>query len=540
MPMTPSSLHGQALACLQHQDLPGALDAFVRSFEAREPLAEKSLLFALMLLEQANDLTRAAGLLEQAVAAWPEQARWWVALGEKRMAFGDADGGLQAIDQALVRQPDHAVACIHRACWSARQWGDCQATRALFEQWGRRFMDPLTQAAPPLPPRDLSPGRRLRVGYVSGDFKNHSVRYFIEGYLRHHDRAQFDIHAFMTLPGDEVTQWLRPLVAHWHDVADLDDEALWARIRAAGIDVLVDLSGHTHGERLGVFARRAAPVQVTWFGFMQTLGMQAMDWRLSDWGASPPGSEAFYTERLYRLDCMASYTPPLNAEALHESPWHANGYVTLICLNHSRKFSDQALAAWSRILRENPSAGLILISAEADSQQQDRRLLARLEGLDFPMERVTVVGRLNMLTFMQLASVADFALDAFPVSGGTTTLHALWMGLPTLTIDATAQGAQQGATAAIERSCGLGEAVAAHVDEYVERAGQWIRSPQRIDALRQRCRPGLQASALMDHAARTAELERAYRAMWQDWLAAPGAAAQATEAGGAVPATGEA
>jgi len=214
------------------------------------------------------------------------------------------------------------------------------------------------------------------------------VRYFIEPFLKHHNRNDFEVFAFMTMASDEVTEFLKPYVDSWHDVQDMGAESLLDLIRKNEIDILIDLSGHTEGARLEVFAMRAAPVQVTWFGFMQTLGMKAMDWRLTDWGISPLNTENHYTEKLFRLDCMVAYAPPLNCEAQFPSPYHQNGFVTMVSMNHLRKVSDQALLLWKDILLENPSTGLILISHYRDNDSARDSLAPRLTEVGFPMDRV--------------------------------------------------------------------------------------------------------------------------------------------------------
>lgn len=518
----PLSHHDRGNQLLQRQRADEALKAFRASVLARESQAERAALSGLAILDALGRAADAQDWLQALAQHLPPADRWLTTLAERQMGQGHFEAAIATVEHALACNPDNAVAAIHRACWLAGRWGDGPRTRALFEAWAQRFLDPLTDAAAPLPPRNWNPHRRLKIGYLSGDLKNHSVRYFIEGYLRHHHRDQVEVHAFMTLEEDAVSDFLRPMVDQWHSVQALSDEALTQRIRGLGIDVLIDLSGHTHGERLAVFARRAAPVQVTWFGFMQTLGMKAMDWRLTDHSTSPPGSDAHYTERLWRLQSMVSYTPPLNADTLYDSPWRTNGYVTMVCLNHSRKISDEALQAWSRILHENPASGLMLISSEG-KPEQDHGLQARLTAHGLPTDRVVVLERQTMAAFLRMASVADFALDPFPISGGTTTLHALWTGLPTVALDRSAQGGMQGAAAAIEKGCLLDDMVATTVDDYVALAGQWIREPERIDAARARCRPGLQASAVMQHAERTRELEAALRGMWHRICEAQGA-----------------
>lgn len=457
-------------------------------------------------------------LLEEACRQWPADDQWPATLAAIWMNLGDLPKALAWADTALAIHPDNETMFINRACWLAARCHDPLQARAHFESWGQRFMDPITQQVARPFAYPLQRDRMLKVGYISGDFKNHSVRYFIEPILAGHNREQVEVHAFMTMAEDEVSQFLKPAVDHWHNVSHLSDEALLTLIHRQQIDVLVDLSGHTQGQRLAVFAMRAAPVQVTWFGFMQTLGMKAMDWRLTDEGISPPGSDAHFTEKLYRLRCMVAYAPPLNSDAQYPAPYRHNGFVTMISMNHSRKLGDQALATWRSILLANPQSGLIVIGNDKDPEMAHASIAPRLSAAGLPMERVSIAPRLTMLEFMGLASIADFALDSFPISGGTTTLHALWMGLPILTLEDPLHGGMSSSSAATLKGLGLNQCVATDTAQYQAIASQWINDPACIDQVRARCRPALIQSDLMDHPARVQELEEAYRFMWNAYV----------------------
>jgi predicted O-linked N-acetylglucosamine transferase (SPINDLY family) len=204
----------------------------------------------------------------------------------------------------------------------------------------------------------------------------------------------------------------------------------------------------------------------------------------------------------------------MNSEEQFESPWHSNGYITMACLNHSRKISDEAIVLWARILQAHPNAGLMLFSGEKGGQDSEQ-ISKRLERLGMPMSQVSLQERMTMLAFMRMASIADFAVDSLPVSGGTTTMHALWMGLPTITMDSTSMGAINGATASILKGVGLPGLVAQDANAYVNLVGQWIQEPRLIDEARARTRPALQYSVLMAYADRVQEVEVAYRHMWQ-------------------------
>lgn len=421
-------------------------------------------------------------------------------------------------DRAAAAAPADWRIHATRAYVHATTLGDPAATLAVYRDWGARFADPLTRAAKPLPPltgEEASPSRRLRIGYVSGDLRQHSVAYFLEPVFAHHDPRQVEVHVYSTGPSDHVTARIKAHVPHWHDVRARSDEELLALIRGHRIDVLVDLSGHTEGQRLFVFARRAAPVQVTWLGFMHTLGMQAMDYRLTDVKTSGPGADAFHSETLFRLYCLATYSPP-ESPLVATPPMAANGFPTLISLNNSKKVTDHMLDVWKRILDARPDAQMVLMVQERTREDAVAQMLPRLEKLGLPLERIYISPQLPLEEFMALGTIADVALDTSPVSGGTTTLHSLWMGLPVVTRDA--QDAAEGSTARLLEAVHC-EAWVAHDDDgYVQRALALLDSPDTLRRHRETIRERMLASPLMDYRARTAELEHAFRLMWINHL----------------------
>ncbi|WP_058641716.1 tetratricopeptide repeat protein [Pseudacidovorax intermedius] len=457
----------------------------------------------------------AAMCLETTLALQPGHA--W---GQHGLAFahynsGRRDEALALIDAVCARTHDSAMWQM-RAYMHSHAGNDAQRALAVYRDWGARFADPLTRAAAPLVVRDRRPDRRLRVGYVSGDLRRHSIAFFMAPVFGHHDASQVEVHAYSVGPQDEYTEALKTDVPHWHDVRGLDDEALTALIRSHGIDVLVDLSGHTEDNRLLVFARRAAPVQVTWLGFMHPLGMKAMDYRIVDAAIAPPGHEAFYSERLFRVPCMASYTPPPYAPLCQAPPMLRKGHPTLISLNNSAKITDAMLALWARILAARPEAQLIVMVKERTPEAAQAAMQARVEAAGLPLERTFVMHQQPLEQFMELGHVADLALDTAPISGGTTTLHALWMGLPVIAMDG--ERGVDACTARTLQGLGLHEDVATDEDGYVAAALRRLDDPDGLLRFRQEARARMLAGPLMDYAARTRELEQAFRSMWLNWL----------------------
>ena len=518
-----------------------------------EPAPESDPL--VLALQQAADASKIQDMdtmlssLSAAVALNPSRADLWESLGTVYAQIEAWSLCVTSLEIALALQPnkpsneyamalalyylgekERAVALIDSACqhsarsgfWAMRAYihshtnRDPAHTLRVHQDWGRRFADPLTRKAKPLVVKDRSPRKRLKIGYVTADFRNHSVSFFMYPVLRHHNPEAVEIHVYSSGKRDAVTESMEQLVPHWHEVAALNDEELCERIRADGIDVLVDLSGHTTNHRLLMFARRAAPVQVTWIGYALPLGMKAMDYRLVDHSLAPLGHEKYYSETLFRLPYSASYAPPDYAPLCEEPPLLRNGYPTLISLNNSAKITDAMLAVWARILQERPDARLIIMVKERTADAAQASMQPRVEAVGMPLERVSVVHQQPVNRFMELGHLADVMLDTAPISGGTTTFHALWMGLPVVTL-----GGQRGVDASsgcVLNGAGFGHEMAANEEQYVQRALQFMGDAEYLARRRQTVRPQMQACGYMNYVERTQEVEQAFQLMWLNYL----------------------
>ncbi|MBL8384830.1 MAG: glycosyltransferase [Burkholderiales bacterium] len=431
-------------------------------------------------------------------------------------SLGDHVAALAAADAVVAAAPDNPTVYPFRAYLRATHGRDPAQTLAGFRDWGRRFADPLTRAAPP-PGNDPAPGRRLRIGYVSADLRDHAVAYFVLPVFARHDRRRFEVSVFSAGPADRVTARLRAGVDHWHEVGAMNDAQLAGLIRRRGIDVLIDLSGHSMGNRLLAFARRPAPVQATWLGFLYTTGMEAMDYRITDFDVDPPGrNEAAHSETLFRMRSMACYSPPPDAPLALRPPMEAGGRVTFASLNNLKKVTDEVLRLWKRVLDAVPGSILILIGYERTQEEAIAQQRPRLEAAGLPLDRLCILPRLPLDGFMQLGMKADIALDTFPISGGTTTLHSLWMGLPVVALG----GGQAftSSSAATLHGVGCADLIAADPDDYVARAAALARDPERLAAFRASIRPRMQKSIVMDYDGFVRDLEDAYRLMWLNYV----------------------
>ncbi len=459
--------------------------------------------------------TDAVAALETAIALNPELHAANRLRALALFSMGQQQQACELIDR-VVKKSSESGDWMLRAYIHAHTSRDPMKALQVARDWGKRFADPLTRNAKPLKVANRSPRKRLKVGYVTADFREHSVAFFMQPVLAHHNPDSVEVHVYSNGPSDHITAQMRPLVPYWHEIQALTDEELHRQIRADGIDVLVDLSGFTHGHRLGVFARRAAPVQVTWLGYMQTLGMKAMDYRLMDLGSAPLSHDQHYAETLFRVNCMASYLPPAYAPLCDEPPMLRNGYPTLVSLNSSAKITDEMLRIWARILYAREDARLIILVKEDSADAAQAHMQPRVEAAGMPLDRVSVMSQQPLNQFMEMGHIADIALDTSPISGGTTTLHALWMGMLIVTMEAN-RGVEA-STARTLRGLGFGGEIAKDEQGYVEAALLLMSSPERLAQMRLDAREHMRKSVLMDYAKRTRELETAYRLMWLNHL----------------------
>lgn len=355
------------------------------------------------------------------------------------------------------------------------------------------------------------PEGRLRVGYVSPDFRRHSVAFFIEPLIEGHDRNRFEVHCYADVAApDAVTERLRSLSDHWLDVSGDSDEALAQRIRRDQIDLLVDLDGHFAGNRLAVFAQKPAPIQISYLGYPGSTGLPEVDYRLTDAIADPPEeSDARYAETLLRLPgVFLCYRPPANAPAPAVAS-DISESITFCCFNELPKVSPETLRCWARILQAEPESRLLLKStALADPATRDR-VSRRFQAAGVSSERIELRGRTATLEeHLALYTRADVALDTFPYNGTTTTCEAIYMGVPVVTLTGDAHAGRVGAS--LLGALNLPELVARSEDDYVAKAVALATDIERRGSMRSSLRERMLASPLCDARAFVQAVEAAY------------------------------
>jgi len=397
-------------------------------------------------------------------------------------------------------------------------FADDQDPQAVFQEhldWASRHAEPLTRASLPNN-NDRTPDRRLRIGYVSPYFREHAVNFFVEPILASHDHERFEIYCYSDARiSDAATDRLRESADHWRATRGLSDEQLAQRIREDRIDILVDLTGHIAGSRLPAFARRPAPVQVTYIGYQHTTGMSAMDYRLTDQRADPPGAtDRYYTERLVRLPrSFFCYRPAAEAPEVTPLPARTNGYVTFGSFNNFMKVTPRVIDTWVEILDRVPNSRLLLLASRGGYAERQILDAAKARGID--PARIEISGALQRDAYYRLVQRADIALDPFPFNGHTTTCDSLWLGVPVVMLLGQTYASRFGSTALA--SVGVDEWIADSKQSYVETAVRWAGQLDALAAMRGELRERMARSPLLDFAGFTRALEAAYRQMWIEW-----------------------
>jgi len=497
------------------------------------------------LHQQNGQLEKAVSASRLALQHWPKAARIYNNLAAALLALGNYDEAEEACRQAIALDPDmlmaynnlgnvlraqgrlEAAVAVYRQVLALNpgmlhahanlllimQYMSSVGPEALFLEH-RRFA---AQFEAPLKPHwqphanTRDPARRLRIGYVSGDFCHHAAAYYIEPVLSQHDKTRVEVYCYSNRSlSDAVTERLKTLADHWLPCMGLTDDGLAERIRQDGIDILVDLSGHTALNRLLTFARKPAPVQVTWLGYLGSTGLDAVDYRITDEALDPEGrAEAYYAETVVRLPHWFSFRPEPDSPPVNELPALGSEYFTLACLNNLVKISQDVVNLWSRILQELPNARLMLGNVTEAAVATRLQAMFALAGI--APERLLLQPKQLMQDYLALHHQIDLALDPFPFGGGVTTSHSLWMGVPVVTLAGNTTVSRQGAS--ILSAAGLPEFIAGSEDDYVRCVREMAQDLPRLNAIRQ----GLRAHHCADAANLTRHLEAAYARMWQTW-----------------------
>ena len=474
-----------------------------------------------VMLSAKDRYGEAIACYRRAIELQPAMTEFHNNLGDALMIQGALDEAERSFRRAMALDPKYAIAhsnLLMAMCYR----GDAPETLlAEHKAWAAAHGAPREKVEAHFD-NAPNPERRLRVGYVSPDFRGHSVSCFFEPLLASHDRAQVEVFCYSNVQRpDNVSARLEAMADRWRVIKDVDDATAAARIRDEQIDILVDLAGHTAHNRLKLFALKPAPVQLTWLGYPATTGLETMDYRITDAIADPPGAtERFHTETLLRLQrCFLCYKAPQDAPPSGPPRSRANGNITFGSFNNLTKVSPEAVAVWSRILGALHGSRLLLKSKQAGDPATAARYRALFAAHGIGAERIELAAWTpSTHGHLSLYHGVDAALDPFPYNGTTTTCEALWMGVPTVVLRGSLHAGRVGAS--LLTAVGLDDLIADTPERYATCAIELASNPARIAALRVGLRDRMAASPLCDAAAFARAIENAYRAAWRRWCAA--------------------
>ncbi len=470
------------------------------------------------LLHEEGQLAEATNYFQKALYINPDNDNAFCNLGSLLKDQGRLDEAIHSIKKALALNPNshtahnalllslHCVACdAEQLFHQHRVWGDTQRGQSLlFQQKSER---------------DLEPDRPLRVGFVSGDFQTHSVSYFFESFLMAYDPNKLKVTCYSNAHKvDKVTERLKGLVEGWVQIADLDDQSAAQKIYEDQMDILVDLSGHTAGNRLRVFAKKPAPIQVTWLGYPNTTGLAVMDYRITDAIADPPGqSDRHSVEKLHRLDSgFLCYRPLPDAPPVAPLSMKTSGQPTFVSFNNFAKITPKMVSVWAEILTALPGSTMLIKNHSLSCPTVRKRHLALFSEAGVDTTRLTLLSRTpSTQDHLALYGESDIGLDTFPYNGTTTTCEALWMGVPVIVMRGDRHVSRVGAS--LLTQIGLESLIAEDWDDYIEKAVALGNDPQRLGGLRHEMRQRMQASTLCNAPLFAAGMEQGFRTMWQRW-----------------------
>jgi predicted O-linked N-acetylglucosamine transferase (SPINDLY family) len=495
-----------------------AYESVLRALALKPDLAEAHVMHGLILRDMAR-LDDAEAAYRKAIQINPALDTAHAALGNTLLEQGLLDEAIGSMKTALKTLNDpQAYSNLCLAVNYHPAYGPAELLE-VHRGWAEKFENPdRTPIAPHTNDRD--PHRRLRVGYVSPDFRAHAVSHFVEPILENHDHEHFEIFCYSNWTVTDATSTrLMRHADNWRDIASRPDKIVAELIRADKIDILIDLAGHTANNRLPVFGMKPAPVQISAIGYPCTTGLRAIDYRLTDEHCDPPGeSDRYSSEELLRMpDVFWCYLPREGSPPVVELPASVAGKLTFGSVNNLAKITPQVLELWASIARAVPGSKLLLQASTLGSERSNRRVLEKLAEFGLAGDRVELLGWMNFDDYLRTIQRIDVALDPFPFNGGTTSCHILWMGVPLVTLAGESHRARMGVS--LLNSIGLPELIAQSPDEYIKIAKELAQDKSRLVQMRRNLRQRMRSSPLTDAARFTANLQAAYRHVWREWCA---------------------
>ncbi|WP_282609736.1 glycosyltransferase family 41 protein [Pelagibius sp. Alg239-R121] len=498
-----------------------SIDALNTAIKLAPKLAEPYREIGLTLSEN-GQLDQALKAYNMALERDPEDGIAYNNAGMTHILLGQLETAIDCFDNAIKAIPTFSLAHSNKL-YSTTYVPNisleeiAQQHFEFGEIWDREY-DDSNFTNPP------DPDRPLKIGYVSPDLRQHVVVTFFEEILKAHDRDQVELFAYAEVHNpDPITERLKGYFDHWYSTVDRNHVEVAQKIRADGIDVLVDLAGHTGNNRLPVFGFKPAPIQASWIGYANTTGLKNMDYIFTTPNYVPPGSEAYFSEEIYYLPRVpTTFRAPSDPPELVGVPFERNGYVTFGCFNNVIKVGATAVDAWSEVLQAAPDTRLVLKSHAYRNEKSVEASRSAFEARGIDPARITFDGPSQHKDYLACYGAIDLALDPFPYNGGTTTLEALFMGIPLLALEGQSWVSRNGS--AILQAIGEESLIASSVEDYIAKAVDFAQNPGKLTALRADLRERFIATGITDPVAMTRDVENAYRDLWQRWCKQRGGA----------------
>jgi protein O-GlcNAc transferase len=466
------------------------------------------------LFQAEGRLSDAKHHFEEALRFQPDSVSAHNNVGNLLLSLGRIDDAIECFRHALALRPDYAMAYSNiLLALNSHEGYDPPALLIEHREFGRRFADHLP--AIKFSKRNLKRGERLRIGYLSADFRSHSVAFFLDRILEHHDRSRFLVTCYSNVvQPDAMTQRMRRHVEQWRDIFTLKDDEAAQLIARDQIDILIDLGGHTERSRLLLLGRRPAPVQVSYLGYPNTTGMTQADYLITDSRIAPDDADRAYVEKVIRLpDSFFCYFGPEIGVSVAPPPVLSKGHITFGVLTNWVKVRPAMMELWVKILAREEGSRIILKANSLRDEHLANEVRSFFVSRGIAAERIEIHGWTDFLAYMQLMSEIDIGLDTFPFNGHTTTCHQLWMGVPVVTRVGETHASRMGLS--VLSSLGLQDMAARTADEYVDIAVALAGKPEKLKDLRSAMRDRWKTSGLLDGVRFTRNLEQAYLQMWQ-------------------------
>jgi predicted O-linked N-acetylglucosamine transferase (SPINDLY family) len=469
-----------------------------------------------MLLNEIGDFSNAMEYLKQAIDLKPDSVTHLYNLAHTFESIGKIDQAIQYLERIIQLQPNFQRAYSTLLMQLNYTFTSVQKIYQAHVKWGQKVESEIAPVFNQYSDRTFN--KILRIGYLSPDLHNHSIVFFFEPVLKHHNNQyMYTVCYNDAVKNDKYTKRLKSYANLWRECHQMDDESLARLIQTDKIDILVDLAGHTVNNRLLVFAKKTAPIQVSYLGYVSTTGLRRMDYRIVDYQTDPADCTNPHTEKLFRLpNTFLCYQPPDDSPSVVNAPLIKNGYVTFGSFNAIKKTNDYTILLWSRILHAVPSSRLYIKSKAFNDKPTQERFRSKFQANGIRSDRLILNGyQLSNLDHLAQYHFVDIGLDTFPYNGTTTTCEALWMGVPVITMTGDRHAGRVGAS--LLQTIGLKDAVAHNEKDFIHKAVTIAQNKSLIIQLRKNLRTILINSTLCNAQEFTQSLEKAYHDMWHHY-----------------------